>query len=105
MTRLKIRKEDEEHIKLEAIDGIDHFGFGTFLCELQPKEIDCDQFSKDSLINAVEKHGLNGLEIWQDNRIAWGSPSETIIVPVSEISKASGSNWLEKIQTQSEESK
>lgn len=101
MNRLKIRKEDSEHIKLEAIGGIEHFGFGTFLCGIQPEEIDCDQFSKDCLINAKEKHGLNyGLEIWQDNRIAWGNPSETIVMPISEISKALGSDWLEKIEPQ-----
>lgn len=97
--RLIIKKYDEEHISLEAIKGIDHLGFGTFLCNLKPEEIECDSFSKDVLLNAREQNGLNGLEIWADNRIAWGDPKESIIMPIKEISKAKNSEkWLSKIK-------
>lgn len=98
--RLKIKKNDGKSIKLEALEGIDHFGFGTFLCNIKPVEIECDKFSKEAMLNAVERSGLNGLEIWKDNRIAWGDPSHKVIMPISEISKAEGSDtWLKKITT------
>ena len=98
MIRLKVRKHDDEHIVLEAISGIDHFGFGTFLCNLKPEEVECDEFSKQTLLLATEKSGLNGLEIWEDNRLAWGDPSHAIIMPIHEISNMSGKEgWLSQI--------
>jgi hypothetical protein len=100
MTRLKISKHDDNHILLEAISGIDNFGFGTFLCNIQPDEVEADEFSKNALINASEQDGLNGVEIWNDNRIAWGSSSPSIIMPVSEISNMSNKGgWLTEIKT------
>ena len=99
--RLKIRKHDDKHIALQALGGIDHFGFGTFLCDLKPEEVECDEFSARSLIGATERSGLNGLEIWADNRLAWGDPSEAIIMPISEISKMPGADkWLSEITTE-----
>lgn len=98
MLRLRISKHDEKHIQLEALEGIDHFGFGTFLCNIFPNQIECDAFSKKVLIESNYQDGLNGLEIWPDNRIAWGSKNHKIIMPISEISKESGSDdWLTKI--------
>jgi len=98
MIRLKIQKHDEECILLTAVKGIEHYGFGTFLSNLKPEEVQCDAFSKQALLDAPEKYGLNGLEIWPDNRIAWGDPSETIIMPINEISKMKGAEkWLQKI--------
>lgn len=96
MIRLKIRKYDDEHIKLTALEGIDHFGFGTFLCEIQPNEIDCDEFSKKVLVDSPYRHGLQGLEIWPDNRIAWGDPSHTIVMPIESISNQEAL-WLQEI--------
>ena len=99
-TRLKIEKQDENHIKLTALKDIKHFGFGTFLTNLHPEDVECDEFSKNALLSATAKDGLNGLEIWEENRIAWGYPNETIIMPISEISNMSGKNgWLSKIVT------
>lgn len=98
MIRLKIKKHNKDCIELEAVKGINHFGFGTFLCNLKPTEIECDKFSKSVLLNAKAKMGLNGLEIWADNRIAWGDPSHKIIMPISEISKMKGADkWLAQI--------
>lgn len=99
MKRLRIRKEDTQHIRLEALAGVDHFGFGTFLCDLKPEEVNADEFSMRALLGASEKSGLNGVEIWADNRIAWGDPSETIVMPISEISKMVGAKaWLKLIE-------
>jgi hypothetical protein len=98
MIRLKIQKHDANHIALSAIDGIDHFGFGTFLCNLQPDEVECDEFSKNAILSASYKSGLQGMEIWKDNRIAWGHPAHNIIMPISEISNDSGKDgWVSQI--------
>lgn len=98
MIRLKISKHGDSHILLEALEGISHFGFGTFLLNLQPAEIQADVFSRDVIINAKYKQGLQGMEIWPDNRIAWGSPDHKIIMPIKEISKIDGAeNWLKRI--------
>ncbi len=74
-TRLKVTRHDDNHILCKALKGIDHFGFGTFLCELKPEEIEADEFSKQALMSADNKSGLNGLEMWPDNRLAWGDPT------------------------------
>ena len=104
MIRLKIKKHDDKHIKLEALSGIEHHGFGTFLSNLKPEEIECDEFSKRAMMKATEKRGLNGMEIWDENRIAWGSPSKAIIMPTKEISKESGAtDWLSQITTERKE--
>lgn len=100
MIRLRVRRYDDQHITLEALSGIDRFGFGTFLCDLDPGEIDCDAFSKAALIAAPYKRGLNGMEIWADHRIAWGYPSERMTMPIDEISKQPGADaWLSQIDT------
>lgn len=100
IVRLKIKNHDDEHISLEALEGIENFGFGTFLCNIKPEEIECDEFSKKAILDAKEIIGLSGLEIWEDNRIAWGSLSENVIMPISEISKHQGADkWLSQILT------
>ena len=99
IVRLVIRKHGDDSILCKALKGIDHFGFGTFLCNLQPNEIKADKFSKEALLSAREQSGLNGMEIWPDNRIAWGDPRHEIIIPLSEISKAKGAEkWLRLIE-------
>ena len=98
MSRLRITKVDDKHIKLEALNGINHFGFGTFLCDLKPDEVECDGFSKAAMLEATEQGGLVGMEIWPDNRIAWGDPSHSVIMPIEEISNGSGEHsWLMQI--------
>lgn len=99
MIRLKISKHDNDHILLEALEGIDHFGFGTFLLNIQPNEIEVDEFSIQAILNSRYKKGLQGLEIWEDNRIAWGHPDHKIIMPINEISKDKEADiWLKKIK-------
>lgn len=100
LIRLKIQKHDENHIELSALNRIEHHGFGTFLIDLKPEEVECDEFSKQALLAATEKGGLNGMEIFDNNILSWGSPEEDIIMPISEISNACNKDgWLSKIVT------
>lgn len=99
IVRLVIKKHGDDSILCRAVKGIDHFGFGTFLCNLKPNEIKADKFAKDALLLAKEQSGLNGMEIWPDNRIAWGDLRHEIIISLSEISKAKGADkWLRLIE-------
>ncbi len=99
MTRLKISRVDDDSIQLEAIAEYIHHGFGTFLTELKPEEIECDSFSKNALLNAKYQNGLNALELWGDNRIAWGTTNLAVIVDLKTISKEIGANaWLKLIK-------
>jgi hypothetical protein len=99
MIRLKISKIDDSTIQLEAVAEYVHHGFGTFLMDIQPEEIECDAFSKEVLLAAKWQRGVYSLEIWELNRLAWGSTTLTVVVPLQEISKEVGADvWLELIQ-------
>ncbi len=101
--RLRIRKHDDDHIALNALSGVTHYGFGTFLENITPEQIDADEFSRSALLASSEKHALNGLEIWADNRVAWGDPAHEIIMPTSEISVHQGArSWLKQVTANQE---
>lgn len=99
-TRLRITKHDKNHIQLKALEGITHHGFGTFLENIKPGEIEADAFSKNAMLSANYKSGLCGMEIFGQNIITWGDPSHEIIMPVEEINKdPKADTWLKKIKT------
>lgn len=104
--RLKISKHDEENILLEATSNAntEQHGFGTFLTDLQPEEVECDQFSKQALLSAGDRSGLCGMEIWPNNILSWGDPSHTIIMPIKEINSNNHrqNQWVSKIQVKEE---
>ena len=98
MIRLRIKQHGDSHVCCEAVDGITHYGFGTFLENIQAHQIECDAFSKNALLTASFLRDLAGLEIWRDNRIAWGSPALSILMPIDCISKQDGADeWIEQI--------
>ena len=99
MIRLKITKVNNSTIRLQAIAEYVHHGVGTFLQELAPEEIECDSFCKEALLAASLQHGVCGLEIWEQNRIAWGTIALEVKIPLVEISKEEGANtWLKLIE-------
>ncbi len=100
MKTLQIRlTDDKKGLSLLALSKkrFNHYGFGTFLCNAKPDEIDITQEALDALLNCPEKSGLQGLELWADNRLAWGSLSPEFVVPLDSINRMSGSEkWLEQ---------
>jgi len=95
---LKISYDKEkEEITLETLNPkrFTNYGFGTFLEDICPKEISISKSALEALLNCPPRDGLQGLEFWQDHRLAWGSPSPNFIVPYDAINCPKGAKtWL-----------
>lgn len=89
--------EEKEEIILKTLNPkrFTHYGFGTFLENVAPKEILISKNALEVLLHCPERSGLQGLEFWQDNRLAWGSLSPDFIVPYNSINCPKGAkSWL-----------
>jgi hypothetical protein len=95
---VKISYDNEEReIYITALneDRITHYGFGSFLENINPKEILISKGALESLLQCPERRGLQGLEFWEDNRLAWGSPSPKFAVHLKHINCPEGAkSWL-----------
>jgi len=60
-------------------------GFGTFMKDINPGEIECTQEALDFLLECPERSGLNGLEFWPQKMMAWGTQDQVLMVPLEEI--------------------
>lgn len=86
------------HLKAVKKERFVNHGFGTFLCDIKPSEISITQEALDTLLNCSEKGGLQGMEFWEENRIAWGSQSFDFIVPIKHISVHRGAKkWIKEM--------
>lgn len=59
-----------------------NYGFGTFLENVKPEEVEISADALAKLLEQPERSGLQGLEFWADNRLAWGSSALVFLVPV-----------------------
>jgi hypothetical protein len=76
-------------------ERFEHHGFGTFLLNIDPKEITITRNALQALLDCPYRQGLEGMEIWGANRIAWGDPKLTMTVPVDEICcEPEAKKWL-----------
>jgi len=94
--------KDKEEIVLKSLNPkrFTHYGFGTFLENVDPKEILISKGALEALVNCPERSGLQGLEFWPDNRLAWGSLSKNFIVPYDSINCPKGAkSWLKNCET------
>lgn len=75
-------------IKLKALNKgrFNHYGFGTFLEDIKPGEISIAPDALEILLHTTEHPGLQGMELWPNKMLAWGSPSDTLSVPIDQIS-------------------
>lgn len=72
-----------------------HYGFGTFLENVQPGEIEITPEAKEVLLNLPERPGFQGMEFWPDNRLAWASPAFVFTVSTADINMPSGAKqWV-----------
>ena len=99
MSTLKIRLHNGLiHIKATNEDRLTHHGFGTFLENVDPAEIDISTAALSLILEQPERSGLQGLEFWPDNRIAWASPTPEIFVAPEDVNVPPGArNWLKKM--------
>lgn len=88
---------NDDHVRVEAKipDRFERHGFGTFLSNVEPGEVEITREAFDVLINCPERGGLQGLEVWKEKRIAWGSPEPRLEIPKDKCSVEEGSAaWL-----------
>ncbi len=89
------KKEDEIILTTIDFDRFTEHGFGTFLENVDPPEVSISQAALDALLACPERDGLQGLEFWADNRLAWGAPVPCLIVPCDEVNCPEGAKiWL-----------
>jgi hypothetical protein len=108
--KLKLSIEDyegEPHILVAVVrsvaigrlrDRFQHHGFGTFMCDIQPHEVEVTAEARAALLDTPYRRGLQGLEFWEDNRIAWGSRDPSLLVPLGDVNVPSGAkDWISKL--------
>lgn len=98
MTALRIGYDkDNKRINLRALepDRFNYFGFGTFLENVTPDDIDITPEAKKVLLNLPERPRFQGMEFWPDNRLAWASTSPRFAVPIEYINVPDGAKqWI-----------
>lgn len=102
-------KYDEANflIVVEALvtDRFSYYGFGTFLENVEPEEVRITPRAKEILLSLTERSGLQGMEFWPENRIAWASTSTKFSIPTRDINVPSGAKgWIKNfLETDLEE--
>lgn len=94
---------DSGDIALEALrpERFTHYGFGTFLENVDPKEVSISRVALDALLECPERSGLQGLEFWPDNRLAWGDSSPRFLVPTDAINcPKNAKDWIKEFDVQ-----
>ena len=100
LTIQTVTEDDETYIEVQAVnpDRFQNFGFGTFLCDIVPPEIEITQEALDILLECPERSGMQGMEFWGDNRLAWGSIYPTLLIPLNRISvPREAKPWIKKM--------
>lgn len=90
MKTVEIRLVERDGDKIFHVKAIDenrltHYGFGTFVENVEPSEIDITSDAIEQLLAQPERSGLRGLEFWPDNRMAWGCPDPEIFVHPDDV--------------------
>ena len=62
-----------------------HYGFGTFLENVDPSEVRITEEALEVLLRVPERPGLQGMEFWANNLLAWGSPNPKLSVSPNDI--------------------
>lgn len=96
---LRISCVEDTKILFEALkpERFEIYGFGTFLCDIDPKEVSITRQALEVLLNCPYRSGVQAVEIWGENRIAWGAKSCSFkIEPLYICREPESKKWLEK---------
>lgn len=98
---IEVKEDDgEKCIAVKALKSkrFTHYGFGTFLEIVVPSEVSVTQDALDILLECPERHGLQGLEFWPDNRLAWANPSPYLLIPIDKINvPTEAKKWIKEM--------
>ena len=76
-------------------ERFERHGFGTFMQDINPEEIECNQGALDFLLGCPERGGLNGLEFWPNKMLAWGAPDQMFLIPLDSVNVPTGAKvWI-----------
>ncbi|HEY9786003.1 MAG TPA: hypothetical protein V6D17_11415 [Candidatus Obscuribacterales bacterium] len=95
---LRIDKQGENIVVRALVpERFTRHGFGTFLEGVKPGEISISKEAKDALLRCRYLSGLQGMEIFNRNILAWGAPSLHIAIPLNGISLHNGAaQWFDE---------
>lgn len=90
---------DEENSRMDVTvllaERFTYYGFGTFLEDVTSGEVEITAEAKQVLLSLPELSGLQGMEFWPDNRLAWASPSPKFSIPTKDINVPSeAKKWI-----------
>ncbi len=99
---IKLVKGDkgEKIIHIKALDDsrLTHHGFGTFICDIKPSEIEITPDALEELLKQPERRGFQGLEFWPDNRMAWANPHPEFFVHPDDVNVPEGAKkWIRQM--------
>lgn len=98
ITLTEYKGEKILHIKAINEDRLTHHGFGTFLENIEPKEIWITKEAKALLLEQPERGGLQELEFWPDHRLAWATPHPEIYVRPDDVNvPKDAKKWIKQM--------
>lgn len=82
-------------IQAQSQDRFKQHGFGTFLSNVMPGEVEITKDAFDAIMSQPGRSGLQGLEFWDDRRLAWGSLHQEFQVHCDSINVPDGAKlWI-----------
>lgn len=95
--RITMKSKNSVLIRVLRPERIIHSGFGTFVENVKPGELSVTTEARIALESQPYRSGLQGMEIFAGNIIAYGDPRPTIEIPLGDISFHNGAEkWFEK---------
>lgn len=98
---IQVKEQDgKQYISVKSLkpERFTHYGFGTFLENIDPAEISITREALDILLAGQERSGLQGLEFWADNRLAWANPTSNLLVSPDHINIPKGARkWIREM--------
>ena len=79
---------DGKNVHFQSLNDerFSHYGFGTFLEEYDPKEVEITKEAREAILKQPYRHGLQGAEFFCNPVIiAWGSLDMDFLVPLKDI--------------------
>lgn len=93
---IRIDLIDKTKIRIHTLrlERLTRHGFGTFLENIQPGEISISRQALDALQRCTYKAGLQGMEIFAGNILAWGVPMPNVTLELARASRHENTAWL-----------
>lgn len=86
------------HVRATDAGRLTHYGFGTFLEDIDPPEVWVTPEALALLLAQPERDGFQGIEFWPSNMMAWACPYPEIYVHPSDVNVPEGAKaWIRRV--------